>query len=940
MYVVGVGASAGGLDSLKRLVGAIPVESGLAFVIVQHLNPDHRSLMVELLQRESVVPVAAVEEALQVEPDHVYIAPAGKIVTLSQGHFHLEPIEPDEHNRHPVDAFFVSMAKEFGGRAIGVILSGSGNDGTLGINAIASAGGVTLAQDLNSAQFNGMPRSAIASGVIEYIMPPESMVNAIAKLIKDRPLPTMPTVAPVEEVELEPAMERLFSLIHAQTGLDLTQYKDRTVLRRTEQRMLAKGVDTLEEYLELINKEPEEIQTIYQEILIGVTSFFRDREMWKILNEEVIPEILSQERGRDEAIRIWSAGCSTGEEVYSISMSIQREMIRTGRWQEVKTFGTDINQRALDLASNGVYPADVAEQLTDTELEEFFVEAQGGYQVKNRLRQNAVFARQNVFHDPPFTSLDLVMCRNLLIYLDSELQRRTLSRLAYGTKVGGVMVLGSSETIEPFGNYFEAISRKWKIFRKVREIPVNLQLVSSGSAFRQPSSSARALGSRGLAQLGVVRQNLDRFYDELTRELDVTVLVIDSDYSLIYNVGDTHKFLQMPIGKTSVNIFQLIHPALAHSLRVALRRVSKDQDSVALRGLSLKDGGPPVCLRVSPVQPGTQSNASSIIYIYETEQWSDRIKAIATDAVVPSSGDALTELEHELRFTQESLQATIEELETANEELQATNEELLASNEALQSTNEELQSVNEELHTVNTEHQEKIRQLTLLNDDMDNLLRATQIGTIFLDSSLRIRKFTNNIAEWFHLLKQDIGRPIAHFASSDISPEIFSLARDVLDTSRVHEIDIKPTPNRAPMVVRLLPFYNRDKQIDGVVITFIDIAQWVIAERRLKHIFDELAVGVAFYTEADGRVLHSSEAFRTFFGVEQSSTLLLDEALKSKCDRDVVDVAMKRIHGVGFDDGDVTVNMQSGEDTIAIVCRRLNMPADGILLMLGRDESE
>ena len=933
-YVVGVGASAGGLDSLKRLVSTIPDGStGLAFVIVQHLNPDHRSLMVELLQRESSVPVMAIEDGLEIEPDHVYIAPAGWLTTLEEGVFHLEKIGPGEHNRHPVDAFLVSIASDMGARSIGVVLSGSGDDGMMGINSIALAGGVTFAQDLNSAQFNGMPRSAISSGVIDYIMPPDSMVSAILRLLSERPLPQAPSRKPIgipDQEMPEPAMERLFSLVFDRTGLDLTQYKDRTILRRTEQRMVARGVTSVGDYIALLEEEPDELQTLYQEILIGVTSFFRDREMWRVLEEEVIPEILTSRSEEGEPVRVWSAGCSTGEEVYSLGMSFHKVMARMGLWQDSKIFGTDINQRALDIASNGRYNFDAEAQLDGDEVKEFFTKTSNGYQVKAFLRRGAVFARQNVFHDPPFTSLDLVMCRNLLIYLDPELQRRTLSRLAYGTRVGGVLLLGSSETIEPFANYFEPISRKWKIYRKVREIPVNLQLVSSGSAFRKPIS-AQTFGSRGIAQLGVVRQSLDRFYDELTRELDVAVLVIDSDYSLIYNVGDTRKVLQMPVGKTSVNVFQLIHPALAHSLRVALRRVSKDQESVVLRGLSLKDGGPPVCLRVSSVQHGSQSNASSIIYIYETEQWSERVKALTDDATLPS-GDALTELEHELRFTQESLQATIEELETANEELQATNEELLASNEALQSTNEELQSVNEELHTVNSEHQEKIKQLTLLNDDMDNLLRATQIGTIFLDSSLRIRKFTSNIAEWFHLMRQDIGRPIAHFASNDIGPDIFSLAREVLNTARVHEIDIEPKKGRAPMVVRLLPFYNRDGDIDGVVITFIDIAQWVIAERKLKHIFEALPLAAAFYDPTEKRLLYSSETFRTSWGMEDAGgDVSLRGLFLSHCDDETAGAVIDQILDVGRDITEVTVDTENGSHILH--CRRLEAPASGILIV-------
>lgn len=929
-YVVGVGASAGGLDSLKRLVSTIPKgETGIAFVIVQHLNPEHRSLMVELLQREAAVPVLGIEDGLEVKAEHVYIAPAGSLATIDEGFFHLEKIGHDEHNRHPVDAFLVSNAAEMGANSIGIVLSGSGNDGMKGVNSIANAGGVTLAQDLNSAQFSGMPRSAISSGVIDYVMPPEAMVSAILRLLRERPAPSTPTITkkPEHELEAEPAMERLFGIIYGQTGLDLTQYKDRTVTRRTEQRMVARGLTSVHDYVNLVDEDPDELQTIYQEILIGVTSFFRDRDMWRVLEEEVMPEVLAECVESDEPVRIWSAGCSTGEEVYSLGMSFHRVMNRMGVWHDTKIFGTDINQRALDIASNGLYSFDIEAQLTEEEIKEFFGKTQHGYQVKAFLRRSSVFARQNVFHDPPFTSLDLVMCRNLLIYLDPDLQRRTLSRLAYGTRVGGVIVLGSSETLEPFTNYFEPISRKWKIYRKVREIPVNLQLVSSGSTLRQPINT-QAFGSRGLAQLGVVRQNLDRFYDELTRELDVAVLVIDSDYSLIYNVGDTRKVLQMPVGKTSVNIFQLIHPALAHSLRVALRRVAKDQESVVFRGLSLGDGGPPVCLRVSSVHHGSQSNASSIIYIYETEQWSERVKALSSDATLPP-GNALTELEHELRFTQESLQATIEELETANEELQATNEELLASNEALQSTNEELQSVNEELHTVNAEHQEKIKQLTTLNDDMDNLLRATQIGTIFLDSSLRIRKFTNNIAEWFHLMRQDIGRPIAHFASNDIGPDIFTLAREVLSTARVREVDIEPRGGRAPMVVRLLPFYNSEGDVDGVVITFIDIAQWVLAERKLKYIFEALPTRAAFYDPTEERFLYSSQAFRASWGVESVQSISLRELLQARCDEGAAEAAISQIMAMGSEG--IEIDLAVNQDARSWSCVRLPPPANGIL---------
>ncbi|HEX2733954.1 MAG TPA: chemotaxis protein CheB [Polyangiaceae bacterium] len=862
LQVVGIGASAGGLEALEQLFSAMPEDTGLAFVVIQHLSPDFKSVMDELLARRTRIPIVLVENGMTVEPNHVYLIPPKKDMIISEGKLLLSDKGASAELSLPIDLFFRSLAQELGPRAIGVVLSGAGSDGARGIRDIHDAGGVVLCQDEGSANFDGMPRSARETGVVDYVLPPTEMPRVLvdqANYPDARRLSDALVNAPMRPYGIAAAL----SFLQQTYGIDFSHYKPSTVIRRIERRLQLTHASSLEDYVERVAKDPEELDLLFRDLLIGVTRFFRDEEAFACLEDRVIPELLDRLAPNDE-VRIWVAGCATGEEAYSIAILVLEELSRRKDNRRLKLLATDVHRGSLDFASRGLYSKDRIATVREDLLARYFDERGPNYQVSSDLRQYVVFAPHNVVKDAPFTRIDLVSCRNLLIYLQPSAQKKVLNLLHFALKRQGVLFLGPSEAAGALSDDFDTIDGHWRIYRKRRDLrPPNDTRISVPKARlmqRSPDSSAH----------GYTLAQVINVYDALLDEHVPPSLLVNERRELIHAFAGASRFLRIKDGRPSLDLLDMLEPELKMAITGALQRALKDGETIVYNGLSLRTSdatGPHDQLHrltVKPViAPGVPVNHLLItIEPIDSEPAAPRSQSELDFNQI--SQDQVGSLEAELRRTKENLQSTIEELETSNEELQTTNEELLASNEELQSTNEELQSVNEELYTVNAEYQKKIAELTELTNDMDNLLASIQVGTIFLDSSLCIRKFTPLIAEAFNLLPQDIGRPIAGFSSSLQRPRLMDDLNEVLSSGRALESEVQDGSG-AWFFLRILPYRIRGG-VEGVVLTLIDIKGLKAAEDavfRERYLLDSLMDSVPdsiYFKDVSGRFVRINRA--------------------------------------------------------------------------------
>jgi two-component system CheB/CheR fusion protein len=835
--IVGIGASAGGLESLEQLFSNLPSDTGLAFVVVQHLSPDFRSLMDELIARHSTMPVRLADDGMLVEPNHIYLMPPRKEMIIRERHLWLADKEPHTFSL-PIDSFFRSLAQDIGAQAIAIVLSGSGSDGSRGIVDVKRFGGVVMAESATSAKFDGMPLAAAATGKVDHTHTPADLARVLCGLA---PTEVVEEMTPLSD---DPAMDAVLRLLRDNFGIDFSLYKITTVGRRIQRRIELLHLGGLPEYVDQLLVEPEELNKLYQDLLIGVTQFFRDPDAYDSLEREVIPKLLEQVKPEDE-LRVWIAGCATGEEAYSLAMLFLEAFEAQGRPLNLKILATDVHQRSLDYASAAIYGDEQLARVSARRLERFFARRPGGYQVCAELRQLIVFARHNVTKDPPFTRMNFISCRNLLIYFQPQAQRSTLSLFHFGLVPNGVLFLGASETPGALSDEFTVLDDHWKIYRKRRDVHL-LNHVRLAPLRRTKPLNAPRLAPLDLPRTPSVDPLVLGTYDQLLDMFMPPGLLVDDSGQLIDTFGGAEKLLKVKARRPTNNLLELLNDELRAVIGGAMQRAIRDRSSVSYSGVRMPDDDARRIVTVQPlVHPRTGANNWLITFTVAPGAPAMLAEPAApAPAPVPmsvASTERMTTLEGELAYTRDTLQATIEELETSNEEMQATNEELVASNEELQSTNEELHSVNEELYTVNAEYHQKIGELKEVNSDMAHLLEGTDVGTVFLDRELRIRRFTTRIASVFHFQNHDVGRRISDFSHNIERPQLMDDIEHVLREGTMLEDEVHDSAG-TPYFLRILPYRlqrggNTDAApISGVVLTLTDITTLDKARTRIAQL--------------------------------------------------------------------------------------------------------
>lgn len=816
IHLIGIGASAGGLEALQKFFQSLDEDWPAAFVVIQHLSPDYKSYMPELLSRETHLNVLRAEEGMPVKRGHVYSIPPKNILRISNGRFVLEASNPHASLNLPIDEFFRSIAEEFGEKAVSIVLSGTGSDGMRGLRDVKGAGGVVFVQSESDAKFDGMPRSAISTGLADAILPVKEMPKVLSKLLQGKSFQHLIGDESPDGLAID-SVSDILSLIHSKKGLNFSKYKPNTIHRRLERRLGVCKCPDLKSYVQLLRQDPDELEQLYSELLIRVTSFFRDKELFENLSEKVLPQLIPEDTPVGRELRLWVSACSTGEEAYSYAILIKEYLDHHKLNVDVKIFATDLDQTSIEVAAKGIYPESIVADVSQERLDRFFERFNDQYQIKRTLRQMVVFAPHNLLDDPPFTKMDLVSCRNVLIYFQPEVQKRVLAKLTFSLNNNGVLVLGSSENITPVEDLYRTINSKWKIYQNnAMKRPLG-DMFQSGSDRPTLSNRESASEQQMLRPLNSLKEHV---YQDMAEAMNTLILVLDQQCNLLHVFGESDSLLQMPRGKFISDVTKIVHPDLCSSLGVALARARRDGEEIFYGGIQIEELGMICNLKVRYLQSDTTPGRMFLVYIQKDDNESE-VHSSSRELV---SDERELHLERELQFTRENLQATVEEFETTNEELQATNEELMASNEELQSTNEELQSVNEELQTVNSEHQIKLDQMTELNNDMNNLLNVTNYGILFLDIELNIRKFTPIMGQILKLMPQDVGRPLVHFSQDNLELNLIEIAKEILVSRQATEHHCKSSQG-SPYLVRAFPYLTDGESLDGVVMTFVHLGE-------------------------------------------------------------------------------------------------------------------
>jgi len=820
-YIVGIGASAGGLQALDSLFSNVPRDS-VAYVIVQHLAPEHRSLITDILSRHSHLKFLEAYQNQSVEVNHVYIIPPGKFLTIKNNQLQLSDRSPDNSNARTIDTFFKSMALDKGLKAIGVILSGTGTDGTEGVLAIKKAGGLVLVQDPDTAKFDGMPRSAINAGLADQVLPPEMMPDTIFDFVKVSPLAAQMKASLHTQ---DPSFLHILENVRERTGLDFNNYKQPTLIRRISRRMAQCNIDSLANYLDYLHLHSEEADVLSKEFLIGVTKFFRDPEAFDILSQQIIPAILT-DKSLSDTLRIWITACSTGEEAYSMAILVREQLDKIKNEVEVKIFASDIDREALDFAGAGLYPESSLADMSAERRENFFIPEDGKYRVTQRIRRMVIFAQHNVINDPPFSRMDLISCRNMLIYLSPVLQKKVLSKFHYALNVGGYLFLGPSETLGDMNNFLE-VHKKWKIYQNTTQSgALGLEgFISPGTNFRKAETVAPIRNRESQPRQKGQNRLTETLNDAILEEFAFAAVYLDENYDLIHGYGDYTKFVTLPDRQFTFNILKLVPQDLALELGALLRKAEQHKEKIVANGLPVRDGDTLRNINVV-IKPylSDEKNFDRFILVLFSEN-KEQVNFLEEPRVARNEIHYETrvhELEVELQIIKEDLQSVVEELETANEELQSTNEELLSSNEELQSANEELQSLNEELVTINAEHQYKIKILMELDDDLNNFFRSTDIGQIYVDSHLIIRKFTPAATQQINLIEGDVGRSILQITHNINYSGFTNDILEAVKNTSIIEREVQDNQGKW-YLMRILPYITQDRLVDGAIIVFINI---------------------------------------------------------------------------------------------------------------------
>lgn len=812
--VVGIGASAGGLEALQQFFLKLPANSNIAFVIVQHLSPDYKSLMAEILGKYTPMQVVQAEHLQEVAPNRVYLIPPKKNLTIKAGHLLLTDYDHRAIN-HPIDVFFTSLAEESCDRAVGIVLSGTGSDGTNGIKSIKEHGGIVMAQDPKSAKFDGMPRSVINTGLADFVLTPQGLAEELLNLANYHQ--TMLPQVSSESSDLE-ILNRIYAILKALSGIDFTYYKRNTVLRRIERRMVVTKSPDMESFAQLLEENSSEAELLIKDILIGVTRFFRDREHFEKLKQTALTSILSNGEA-NEPVRIWSAGCSTGEEAYSIAILLQELKEELGSKREIKIFATDIDTQAIEKASKGVFPESISEDVSPERLAKYFVEKNDQYHISKEIRKMIIFAPHNMFSDPPFGKLDLISCRNVLIYFQPVLQKAVFAIFHTALKNGGYLFLGKSETASEYSSVFKAVATSEKIYAHY----------ATGKAddlqppvFTLPNILPQVKVTGARSSRSEDEQKMEDLYVRFLERFLPASVVIDGNNEIIHFFGNSTDFVSIVPGKASFNLFSLINADLKLIASTAVNRCRTEHTSVTYTDVVVdtNTGRRRIDFSVQPIS-GTGDRDGLIAVIFTDHAQSNAEGKLEKYDVDSAAAQRIADLEHELQGSRSELRSTIGELETVNEELQASNEELLTANEELQSSNEELQSVNEELYTVNSEYQQKLDELTMMDNDLSNFLSSTMIGILFVDSKLNIRKFTEYVGREFQLVQQDVGRSLQIFAHSFPEEDIIADAKEVLRNLAPIDREVVGTNERF-YTMRIAPYRTAENSIRGLVITIID----------------------------------------------------------------------------------------------------------------------
>jgi two-component system, chemotaxis family, CheB/CheR fusion protein len=880
---VGIGASAGGLETLQALFTNMPVDVNIAFVIIQHLSPQHKSLMVELLAKHTPMTVMQIEDGMRLSPGCVYLTPPDKNVAIFNRSLHLmDPIKGRGINM-PIDFFFRSLSEDQKERAIGIIVSGTASDGTLGIKAIKGEGGMVMVQDPATAKYDGMPRSAVATGMVDFIVPVEKMPQTLIGYIR-HPFLSAPGKIKLSETNTQQQLDKMYALIRSATGHDFSKYKPNTIQRRIERRLAVHQFEKLSDYVVFLQKTPSESKALFKDLLIGVTSFFRDPQAFETLAQQGVEKIL-QNKKNNEPLRCWVVGCSTGEEAYSMVMLIWEAMEKLEKHPDLQIFASDIDETAIEIARKGVYPDSIAADVSKERLKKFFIREKGVFKVKKQVREIVVFSLHSIIKDPPFSKLDLVSCRNLLIYMDPLLQKKIIPLLHYALNPEGVLFLGSAETIGEFTDLFNLLDSKWRIYKR--------KAGSSGKVIDYPTQQALyALHESPSDEVPTISKPVDLQSLAERKVLDQyapAAVLINDRYEILHFMGRTEKYLVPPTGKPSFNVLNMARADLKFELTHALNQAKNEKKHTTRKDVRVQYNGGfcIVDLSISPLDDA-KLPPGLLLVIFE-EKTSDHKAQDAAPKTTrkDSTGMKARQLEEELYSTREHLQATIEELETSNEELKSTNEELQSINEELQSTNEELetskeelQSTNEELSTVNTELQNKVQELSSISEDMNNLLAATDVASIFLDMGLCIKRYTPAAARIIKLIPSDIGRPLNDLKTSFPQIDLAQQTQKVLDDLNTIETKIE-SEDHAWYQLKAMPYRTTDNVIDGVVLTLINIQQQVSqSEDKIRRFATVLEDSNDAVTVLDfkGRILAWNKGAEKMYGWTQAEALKMNAA--------------------------------------------------------------
>jgi two-component system, chemotaxis family, CheB/CheR fusion protein len=847
-YVVGIGASAGGLDALEKFFGHMTEDSGMAFIVVSHLDPNHVSIMPELIQKSTQMKLFQAEDGMVIEPNHVYVAPANRDLAILHGVIQLiEPLEAHGF-RLPIDFFFKSLSADLGEKAICIILSGMASDGTAGLKAVKSELGMVMVQDPKSAKFEGMPNSAIKTELADYILPPEEMPGQLIKYISQKVKGVLFDKS-ITDDKIPDAFQKIFILLRTQTGHDFSLYKQNTIYRRIERRMNISQLDSLPNYIRLLQENPAEIDNLFKELLIGVTNYFRDPESFEKL-KNVLLELVKSKPDNGQ-IRIWVPGCSTGEEAYTIAILLKECMNETKKYLNVQIFATDIDTNTIEKARIGSFSG-IESDVNKERLNNCFTSEGNIFHIRKELREMLVFASHNIIKDPPFTKLDLISCRNLLIYFNTELQKKIIPLFHYSLLPNGILFLGTSETIGGFVDLFSMIDKKWKIYRRRDSI------FATQSFIEFPVSRSIGKTNETLMKKSEVTNITQAAEKIILQSYSPNCVIINRNGDLVYIHGRAGKYLELTHGEAKMNIFEMAHDGLKQELPALIRKVLSAKRSITAESIKIKSNGKSqlVNLIIKHIKEPA-AMLGSLLLIFEEITPQKKVPVSKKIHSEKKSEKIVKDLERELKAAKENLRSTVEELETSNEELKSTNEEMQSTNEEMQSSNEELetskeelQSLNEELITVNTELQNKNDELSVINNDMKNLLDSIDIPTIFLDNNLFIKRFTYHITKVVNLIPSDIGRPVNHISTNLRYENLIADAKEVLRTLVYKEIELQ-TNDGAWYKMRILPYRTISNIIEGVVITFLDINNLKIAAGNITKLNQDIQIAREY---ADGIV--------------------------------------------------------------------------------------